>query len=236
VIASVGGEPGIFAAKRSTTSIPIVFVGGSDPSKTGLVDSINRPGGNLTGATLYSNALEPKKLQLLRDLVPDATTIAVLVNPQTQTFRFVRSEIEAAAASLRQKISFLEATTEHEIEQAFATISQMTIRAVVVASNPFFSKQRHQIISLAANNKAASIFDSRIQVADGGLISYGTSYTETYRQAGVYVGRVLRGAKISDLPVLFPSKFEMAINLRTARSLGLDVPLHIQQLADEVIE
>jgi putative ABC transport system substrate-binding protein len=145
-------------------------------------------------------------------------------------------EIEAAASSLKQKILFFEAGSEVEIERAFSAIAEKNIRAVVVASNPYFSTQRNQIISLAARHRVGTIFDSRIQVADGGLISYGTSYTDTYRQAGIYVGRVLRGEKIENLPVVFPSKFELAINLKTAKALGLNVPLHIQQVADEVIE
>ena len=236
LIASVGGEPGIFAAKQSTTAIPIVFVGGSDPAKTGLVDSINRPNGNLTGVTLHSNALEPKKLQLLRELVPAATTIAVLLNPQTQTYRLVRADVEAAAASLGQGIQVFEARTAAEIEQQFSQITKQNIRALVVGSNPFFSQQRRQIVDLAARHSIPSIYDSRIQITEGGLISYGSSYIDEYRQAGIYVGRILRGAKVADLPVVFPSKFEMAINLKTAKALGLEIPLRFQQLADEVIE
>ena len=236
LIASVGGEPGIFAAKQSTTAIPIVFVGGSDPAKTGLVDSINRPTGNLTGVTLHSNALEPKKLQLLRELVPAAATIAVLLNPQTQMYRSIRADVEAAAASLGQGIQLFDARTAAEIEQQFSEIAKLNIRALLVGGNPFFSQQRRQIVDLAARYSIPAIYDSKIQVVEGGLISYGSSYTDAYRQAGVYAGRVLRGAKIADLPVVFPSKFEMAINLKTAKALHLDIPLRFQQLADEVIE
>jgi putative tryptophan/tyrosine transport system substrate-binding protein len=236
VIAAVGGEPTAFAAKRSTATIPIVFIGGGDPVKTGLVDSINRPSGNITGVTLYSNALEPKKLQLLRDLVPTATTIAVLVNPTSPQTQFVRTDVQVAAMSVGQKIQFLDASTEREIEEAFATISQTKIGALVVGSSPFFSTQREQIIALAARYAVPAIYDSRIQVVTGGLISYGSSYTETYQRAGVYAGRVLRGARTADLPILFPTKFELAINLKTAKALGLKVPLQLQQLADEVIE
>jgi putative ABC transport system substrate-binding protein len=236
VIAAVGGEPAVLAARRVTSTIPIVYVGGADPLQAGIVTSLGRPEGNVTGVTLYSNALEPKKLQLLRELVPAASTVAALVNRQSPIAAVVRGDVEAAAKSLGQKIEFFDATTEREIEEAFSKIAQSKIGALVVSSNPFFSTAREKIIALAAHYAVPAIFDSRIQVAAGGLMSYGASYTDTYRQAGIYTSRVLSGAKPADLPVLLPAKFELAINMKTAKALGLNVPLHLQQLADEVIE
>jgi putative tryptophan/tyrosine transport system substrate-binding protein len=238
VIAAVGGEIAAHAAKSATKTIPVVFVIGTDPAKTGLVASINRPGNNVTGVTLYTIAVEQKRLELLRQLVPAAATFAVLVNPkQLKNIADARrADMEAAARSLGQKILIIDASNDREIEAAFATIVQMKIGALLVGTDPLFSTHRDPIIALAARHAVPAIFDSRIQVAAGGLISYGTSYTETYRAAGIYTGRILKGTKPADLPVLLPTKFELVINIKTAKALGLRIPDKLLALANEVIE
>jgi putative tryptophan/tyrosine transport system substrate-binding protein len=238
VIVAVGGDIAADAAKSATKTIPIVFVTGTDPAKTGLVASLGRPGNNITGVTLYSAVVEQKRLQLLRELVPAAAMFAGLVNPNKPRaiVEAQRANLETAARSLGQKIHIFDAGNEHEIEAAFVTIAQMKIGALLVGTDPLFSAYRNQIIDLAARYTVPAIYDSRIQVAAGGLISYGASYTETYRQAGIYTGRILRGTQPANLPVLLPTKFELVVNLKTAKALGLTVPLTLQASADEVIE
>jgi putative ABC transport system substrate-binding protein len=236
VIVAVGGDEVVRAAQAATATIPIIFITGSDPARVGLVASLNRPGGNTTGVTLFSTVLEQKKLEVLRELVPTAVTLGVLLRPTSLNYDFMRSDIEIAARTLGRRIHVLDASTEHEIEAAFGTIVQKGLGALLVTTDPFFSSNRQQILRLAARHLVPTIYDSRIQVEGGGLVSYGASYTETYRQGGIYVGRILNGARPADLPVLLPTKFELVINLRTARALGLEVPPTLLARADAVIE
>jgi putative tryptophan/tyrosine transport system substrate-binding protein len=235
VIAAVGGDEVVRAAQAATATIPIIFITGSDPARVGLVASLNRPGGNTTGVTLFSTVLEQKKLEVLRELVPTADTFGVLLKPGLN-YDFKRSDIEIAARTLGRRIHVLDASTEHEIEAAFDAVVQKGIGALLVTTDPFFSSHRQQILTLAARHKVPAIYDSRIQVEAGGLVSYGASYTETYRQGGIYVGRILNGARPADLPVLLPTKFELVLNLKTAKALGLEVPPSLLARADEVIE
>ena len=237
LIVAVAGDLPVRAAMSTTKSIPIVFVVGTDPVKHGIVSSLNRPDGNVTGVTLDSVELEQKKLQLLRELVPaENTSFGVLLNPKRPDLTDVKSSIENAARSISQPVHFLFASTEVEIDSAFDEIIQTKIAGLMVISDPFFSTHRDQIIRMAARRAVPTIYDSAIQVAEGGLMSYGTSYTETYRQAGIYAARIVRGTKPADLPVLLPTKFELAINLKTAKTLGLSIPPTLLARADEVIE
>jgi putative tryptophan/tyrosine transport system substrate-binding protein len=235
-IAAVGGDMTVRAAKAATGSIPIIMVTGTDPAKTGLVASLNKPGANVTGVTLYSEVVEPKRVEILRELVPGAARLALLLNPNDPVYRAKREAAEGAARALAWPVQAFDASVADDIDRAFGSFGKSEIGAVLVSTSPFFSTQRHQIIALANRHKIPAIFDSRIQVSEGGLISYGTSYADTYRQAGVYTGRVLKGEKPGDLPVLLPTKFELAINLKTAKALGLTVPPKLLFTADEVIE
>jgi putative tryptophan/tyrosine transport system substrate-binding protein len=237
LIVAVAGDLPVRAAMSATKSIPIVFVMGNDPVKSGIVSSLNRPDGNATGVTLYSVELEQKKLQLLRELVPAGnTSFGVLLDPKRPDLTDVKSGIENAARSISQPVHFLFASTEVEIDSAFDEIIQTKIGGLMVISDTFFSTHRDQIIRMAARRAVPTIYDSAIQVAEGGLMSYGTSYTETYRQAGIYAARIVKGTKPADLPVLLPTKFELAINLKTAKTLGLSIPPTLLARADEVIE
>ena len=206
------------------------------PPRRELVASLARPGGNITGVTLFSVIVEQKRLDLLRELVSAVDILAVLLNPRVPNYEARRIEIEAAAQTVGQKIHILDASTEREIETAFAALVQMKAGGLFVGTSPFFSTQRNQIVALAMRHGVPAIYDSRVQVEAGGLISYGASYADTYRQAGVYVGRILKGARPADLPVLLPTKFELVINLTTAKALGLAVPPTLLARADEVIE
>ena len=236
VIVAVGGDVVVHAVKRATTSIPVVFVTGGDPAQTGLVASIARPGGNITGVTLYSVIVEEKRLELLRELVPGANALAVLLHRQDGLYETKRANAERAARMLGQTIRVLDADTADEIDAAFAKLVEMKVRGLMVGSSPFFSSRRNQILALAMRHGVPAIYDSRVQVAAGGLISYGASYEEMYRQAGAYAGRILNGARPAELPVLLPTMFELTINLTTAKALGLDIPPMLLARADEVIE
>jgi len=238
VIVAVGGNTAAEAAKAATTTIPIVFVTGSDPAKTGLVARLNRPESNVTGMTLLSSALEQKRLELLRELVPNATMFGKLLNPTRRASDVERDEIQSAARSLGEHIQVrvLDAGTAGDIETAFEDIARSKIEALLVGTDALFSTERKRILTLAARYRVPAIYDSRIQVEEGGLISYGTSYPDTYRAAGIYAGRILKGARPGDLPVLLPTKFELVINVKTAKTLGLTVPPGILVAADEVIE
>lgn len=235
-IAAVGGDMTVRAAKAATGSIPIIMVTGTDPARTGLVASLNRPGANVTGVTLYSTVVEPKRVELLRELVPGAARLAVLLNPADPIYQAKRAAAEEAASALTWPVQTFDASVADDIDRAFGSFGKSDIGAVLVSTSPFFSTQRRQIIALASRHRIPAIFDSRIQVSEGGLISYGTSYSDTYRQAGVYTGRILKGEKPGDLPVLLPTKFELAINFKTAKALGLTVPPKLLFTADEVIE
>jgi putative tryptophan/tyrosine transport system substrate-binding protein len=236
VVASVGGDPAAQAAKAATATIPIVFEVGTDPIKLGLVTSYNRPGGNATGINMLTSALEAKRLGLLRELVPQAAALGVLLNPNWPAAASQLSDVEEAARAIGVQTHVLRASTDGEIDKAFASIAQHRIPALAVASDPFFTSRRDKLAALAARHAVPAMYPFRDYAVAGGLMSYGIDLPEVYRQVGLYAGRVLKGAKPADLPVMQPTKFELVINLKTAKALGLDVPLHLQQLADEVIE
>ena len=235
VIASVGGSVSGLAAKSATSTIPIVAVM-SDPVKAGLAASFNRPGGNLTAVSVLSSPLIGKRLQLLRELVPTATRIGVILNPKTPESAIQLEDSKEAAASLGEEMHVVNASSEQEIDSAFASLPREGIGALVSSVDPFFDTRRDQIIALAARYAVPTIYPQRAYTVAGGLISYAPSFSEAYRQAGIYAGRVLKGEKPANLPVVQVTKFELVINLKTAKALGLKVPVSMQLLADEVIE
>jgi putative tryptophan/tyrosine transport system substrate-binding protein len=230
------GPPAAPAAKAATATIPIVFTNGFDPVKLGLVASLNRPGGNATGMYLFSSRLEPKKLELLHQLVPKAAVIGALVNPTNPSAETISKDLQEAARALGLEIFFVNASTERDIDTAFAAIVQRGVGALLVGNDPYFTGQRDQIVPLAARHALPAFYTNRDSAVAGGLASYGTSITEAYREMGVYAGKILRGTKPADLPVVQPTKFELVVNLKTAKALGLTVPLSLQVAADEVIE
>jgi putative ABC transport system substrate-binding protein len=236
VLATMGGEGPALAAKAATSTIPVVFVSGGDPVKLGLVAGINRPGGNVTGINQFTSSLEKKRLGLLHDLVPRADLIAVLINPSRSVANLQRAEIAEAAAQLGVKTLILTATREAEFDPAFATIAVQRIGALLCAADPFFFSRRAALVALCVRYGVPAIFEFRDFVDAGGLMSYGTDLADSYRQCGIYVGRLLKGERPSELPVVQSTKFEMVINLKTARKLGLEVPADLLTLADEVIE
>jgi ABC-type uncharacterized transport system substrate-binding protein len=232
----VGHTPAAHAAKAATTTVPIVFVTGGDPVRDGLVASLNRPGGNVTGVNIILGELGAKQLGLLRELRPGAARIAVLGDPKWPlTERFV-SELRAAALPAGQQIEVLYVSTAGEIETAFTTLVQRGAGALHAAPGGFVFSQRERIVALAARHAIPAIYTQREAVVAGGLMSYGPSTPDAYRQAGIYAGRILKGEKPRDLPVMLPTKFEFVINLKTAKALGLDIPPGVLAIADEVIE
>ena len=231
-----GGPPAAQAAKKATATVPIVFTSGDNPVQIGLVDSINRPGGNVTGVHVFFTELESKKLGLLRELVPQASLIAALINHSRPIAQSQTVELQAAAKKFGQQIQIVHAASEQELEPAFATIAQSKAGGLLVAADAFFNAKREQIVSLATRYAIPAIYEQRSFAAAGGLMSYGTNLAEGYKQAGVYTGRVLKGEKPADLPVILSNKFEFVINLRTARTLGLNVSANLLSTADEVIE
>jgi putative ABC transport system substrate-binding protein len=237
-IVAVGGDATADAAKEATTTIPIVFITGTDPAKTGLVKNFNKPESNVTGVTLFSTAVEQKRLELLHTLLPNATTFAMLINPKKKYSGVERDEMESAAKTLGERVSLrvLNASTTGDIEVAFEAIARSKIEALLVGTDSFFSTERKLILRLTERHQVPAIYDSRVQVEEGGLISYGSVYADVYRQAGTYAGRILKGARPADLPVLLPTKFELFINLKTAKALGLTIPPGVLAIADEVIE
>jgi putative ABC transport system substrate-binding protein len=236
VIVSTGGTSPALAAKDATPTIPIVFITGGDPVEQGLVASLARPGGNLTGFSLLVGELIPKRLELLSELVPRASVIALFVNPNmADTERIIRDMQEAASAKGVQ-LHILRVGGESEIDAAFASVAQLRAGALLVAGDPLFDSQRGQLVALASRHALPTIYSEREFAAAGGLISYGTSRTAVYRQAGSYAGKILAGAKPADLPVQQPTTFELVVNLKIAKALGLTIPPSILARADEVIE
>ena len=232
----VGNTPAALAAKAATTTVPIVFVIGLDPVRVGLVANLNRPGGNVTGVSFISAELGAKQLGLLRELRPGATRIAVLVDPKWPLTETFVSEVRAAASAMGQQIEVLYVSSDREIESAFTTLIQRGAGALHVGVGAFLASQRELIAALAARHRIPAIYVLREWVAAGGLMSYGTSVNDAYRLAGIYAGRILKGEKPGDLPVLLPTKFELVINVKTAKALGLEIPDKLLALADEVIE
>jgi putative ABC transport system substrate-binding protein len=236
VILAVGSVPSPLAAKAATSTIPIVFVVGGDPVKFGLIATLNRPGGNLTGVSVLSGPLTAKRLELLRELVPQAGIVACLVNPKNPEADSQLTDIRAAARTFGQELLILNASTDHELDTAFATLARERAAGLLLGNDAFFVLRRDQISALAARHAIPAVYFLREFAVAGGLMSYGDSLTDAYRQVGDYVGRILKGTKPADLPVQQSTKVELIINLETARVLGLEVPPTLLARADEVIE
>ena len=237
VLVAVGGDASARAAKAATSTIPVVFTNYGDPVEAGLVQSINRPGGNATGClVLTTGELDAKRLEFISEIVPGASIFGVLVNPKYPPAKNQARELETAATKLGRTVYGVEAGDDAQLETAFAALLQKGVAALVLASDPFFDSRRKRIISFAAENRLPGIYQFRDYALDGGLISYGPSITDTYRQVGVYASRILKGANPSDLPIMLPTKYDLVVNLKTAKALGLDVPPALLARADEVIE
>ena len=236
VIVSSGGDVAALSAKAATSSIPIVTVSGSDPVKAGLVASFNRPGGNVTGASFVATELEAKRLEILRDVVPTAAVIGILINPTNPAAESRSKDLQIAARTLDRNIHIVSASSESDLEPAFATLIEQRAGALLVSTDSFFTSQRDRLVALAARHALPTIYAWREFVEAGGLVSYGPIINDVYRQAGIYTGRILKGEKPADLPFLRPTKFELVINLKTATALGLTIPPLTLALADEVIE
>jgi putative ABC transport system substrate-binding protein len=225
------------AAKAATATIPIVFISGADPVQEGLVASLNKPGGNATGVSPLLPAMEGKRFGLLRDIIPNAALIGVLLNPASpDNFSRQMNDVQDAARAVGQQLLLLRASTEEEIEAAFATAAERRANGLLVAADPFMLSRRERLVALAARYAIPAIYEGREYATAGGLMSYGISLADIYRQAGAYVGRILKGENPGDLPVLQPTKFDLVINLNTARALGLNISDNLLTLADKVIE
>ena len=236
-VIAAGGVQAALAAKAATTTIPIVFEGGPDPVEVGLVTSLNRPGGNITGVSNFSALLAAKQFELLHETVPNSAVIGVLVNPTSPSLaEFTTRDAQAAGRSLGMQIHILNASTKDQIDAAFASFAQVRPDALLIAGDAFFQSRRVQLVTLATRHGLPTIYNTREFPAAGGLMSYGASLVDTYRLTGVYAGKILKGAKPAELPVIQPAKFQLVINLTTAKALGLTVPDKLLALADEVIE
>lgn len=236
VLVATGGEPSALAAKAATSTIPIVFTTGGDPVKFGLVASLNRPGGNATGVSLLTEAPEGKRLGLLKELAPNAAVFGVLIDPNYPGHEAHRRDVQEAARAIDRQIQFANARDDRELEVAFATLVEQGATALLVTADPFFDTKRARIVALAAQFKLPTIYQLRDYVLAGGLMSYGISITDGYRQVGIYAGQILKGAKPADLPVYQSIKFELVINLKTAKALGIKISDNLLSIADEVIE
>lgn len=236
VAAIVGDNIAAIAAKTATTTVPIVFATGGDPVRDGVVASLNRPGGNVTGVVFFGGELGAKRLELLRQLVPKATTIAVLVVPNNPSSEAERRDLQAAALAIGQQLIILDVSNAREIETAFATAVERGASALLVGTTAFLNSNRERVVTLAAHHRLPAMYAQSEPVVAGGLMSYGASLAEAYRQVGIYAGRILKGEKPADLPVMRSTKFELVLNLKTARTLGLEVPPMLLAIADEVIE
>ncbi len=235
-VIATGGTPTAFAAKAATSAIPIVFNVGTDPVRAGLVASLSRPGANLTGVAILTSEMSPKLLELLHELVPSAAIVALLINPTNPNVVEEMKALQGAARSLGLQLRILNANNEGEIEAAFAALVEQRVGSVVVPADPFLNSRRDQIVALAARHRMPAIYSVSEITSSGGLMSYGISLTDTYRHAGIYAGKILRGAKPADLPVQQVTKLELVVNLMTARALGIEVPGSLLARADEVIE
>jgi ABC-type uncharacterized transport system substrate-binding protein len=236
VIAALGGPVTALAVKAATKTIPFVFITGVDPVKLGLVASFARPGGNATGFNIFITAIEAKRLGLLRELVPSAGRIAVIVNPNSPELDTQLSDLQTGAGAIGWELQILRVGNEAGFDAVFATLGQSAVQALLVAADPFFNSQRERIVALAARHKIPAIYEARGYVIVGGLMSYGPNIPDMYRQVGLYTGQILKGARPADLPVIQPTALELVINLKTAKALGLDVPPTLIARADEVIE
>jgi putative ABC transport system substrate-binding protein len=232
----VGDTIAAIPAKAATATVPIVFGTGGDPVTQGLVASLNRPGGNATGVVFFATQLAAKRLELLRQLVPKVTTIAMLMNPNSPNFAAERSDAQAAAQAIGQQLVILDVSNDRDIETAFATLMNRGAGALLVGSGTFLTSNAERVVALAAHYGLPAIYPQREAALAGGLMSYGTSLTDAYRQIGVYTGRILKGERPAELPVVRSTKFEFVLNLKTVKALGLDVPPTLLALADEVIE
>jgi putative ABC transport system substrate-binding protein len=235
IVAAGGSDPGR-AAKAATSTIPIVFITAADPVRTGLVASLNRPEANVTGISMVGATLEAKRLELLHEMVPQASAIGVLINPKYPAARIQTQEVQEAAARLGVRLVLLNASTEQEVDTAFAGFVQQKAGAMLACNDPFFGSYREKLASLALGHKLPAMSFRREFTQVGGLLSYGAYFEEGFRQAGVYAGRILKGAKTTDLPVMQPTKFEMVVNLKTAKALGLTISESFLLRADEIIE
>jgi ABC-type uncharacterized transport system substrate-binding protein len=233
---TAGGTPSALAAKAATSTIPIVFSAVTDPVRHGLVTSLAQPGGNLTGMSTPTTGLAVKSVELMKELIPPAGVIAVLINPSSPSHAYVSREAQAAATAVGIQVPLLNASTEQELDTAFAELAQLRTNALVVYGDPFFDSRREKIIALSARHAIPATYSWREYVLAGGLMSYGTSLTDSYRQAAIYAGRILKGEKPADLPVQEPRKFELSINMKVAKAHGLTIPQSILLRADELIE
>jgi putative tryptophan/tyrosine transport system substrate-binding protein len=236
VIAAISGTPAALAAKAATMTIPIVFAIGGDPVAPGLVPNLSRPGGNVTGVSFYSALVVSKRLDLAREMIGKGSTIGMLVNPDNPPSVAEGKAVQEAAAAVGQPLQILHASTQRHIDDVFARIEQQRIGALLVSPDPFFLNERIKLVVLTARHALPTIFADREQAEAGGLMSYGSRRRDTYRQAGSYAGRIVKGEKPAELPVMLPTKFDLVINLKTARSLGIDIPATVLARADEVIE
>ena len=235
-IAAVGGDNAVRAAMAATKTIPIVFTTGGDPVETGFVRSFNRPGGNVTGATFLGSLVAPKQISLLRDIVPNLTTIGLLLNPANPMIALVEKDVKTAAHSVGLNVLAAEANTIPEIDTAFARFAEQRVEALIIGSAVFFNRSRNRLVALSMRCKLPAVFNNRDFPVGGGLMSYGADTSDTYRQAGIYVGRILKGDKPAELPIMQPVRFEFIINLKAANMLGLTVPPRMIAITDEVIE